>query len=117
MCSLHGVEAVVDKDLTACELGLALDVEMLFLLTDVAGIDVNWQTLSARRIKRVSPRHLGALQFESGTMAPKVLAACRFAELTGRPAHIGRLEDAAVIVEGLAGTTVSRLVEHEMTFW
>jgi carbamate kinase len=41
-------------------------------------------------------------------MAPKVEAACRFAEATGRPAAIGRLDDAIALLAGTAGTTVLR---------
>jgi carbamate kinase len=39
-------------------------------------------------------------------MGPKVEAATGFAAETGRPASIGRLEDAALILAGKAGTTV-----------
>ena len=40
-------------------------------------------------------------------MGPKVEAVCRFVELTGDTAAIGRLEDAAEIVYGRAGTVVT----------
>jgi carbamate kinase len=39
-------------------------------------------------------------------MRPKIEAATGFAAETGRPASIGRLEDAAVIVAGAAGTRI-----------
>jgi carbamate kinase len=41
-------------------------------------------------------------------MGPKVDAACRFVEATGRLAAIGRLDDAAALLVGEAGTTVVR---------
>ncbi|WP_269321017.1 hypothetical protein [Fischerella sp. PCC 9605] len=41
-------------------------------------------------------------------MAPKVEAACRFVDATGGYAGIGRLEDAAAILAGQAGTVVSK---------
>jgi carbamate kinase len=39
-------------------------------------------------------------------MGPKVEAACRFVERTGRMAAIGAIEDAADILAGTAGTIV-----------
>jgi carbamate kinase len=39
-------------------------------------------------------------------MGPKAEAACRFAAATGRPAVIGDIDDAALLLAGGAGTTV-----------
>ena len=40
-------------------------------------------------------------------MGPKVDAVCRFVEVTGDMAAIGRLEDAMAILRGEAGTIVT----------
>ena len=40
-------------------------------------------------------------------MGPKVEAVCRFVEVTGNMAAIGRLEDAAAILQGDAGTVIT----------
>jgi carbamate kinase len=40
-------------------------------------------------------------------MGPKVEAACRFAEATGRTAMIGRLDQAEQVLDGTAGTQVT----------
>jgi carbamate kinase len=40
-------------------------------------------------------------------MGPKVDAVCRFVELTGDMAAIGRLEDATEMIAGKAGTIVT----------
>jgi carbamate kinase len=40
-------------------------------------------------------------------MAPKVAAACRFAERTGRMAAIGALDQAEAVLAGQAGTIVA----------
>ena len=40
-------------------------------------------------------------------MEPKVDAACRFAEATGKAAVIGALQDLDRIIAGRAGTTIS----------
>jgi carbamate kinase len=40
-------------------------------------------------------------------MGPKAEAAARFAERTGRAAAIGALEDAALLLDGAHGTTIT----------
>ena len=105
--TLVGVEAVIDKDLAAARLAIDLAADMLLLLTDVPAVYADWTAGRRRPLGRVSPRDLLGMIFEAGTMGPKVTAACRFAAATGRPAGIGRLDDAAAIVDGRAGTTIA----------
>jgi len=109
--SLHGVEAVVDKDLTAALLAQELQADALVLLTDVAGVQLGFGTAEARTIRRSDPATLRAQRFAAGSMGPKVEAACRFAEATGHPAMIGRLDDAVGLVGGTDGTYVQVGVE------
>jgi carbamate kinase len=45
-------------------------------------------------------------------MGPKVDAVCRFVEVTGDMAAIGRLEDAVEILQGRAGTIVTPAGEY-----
>jgi carbamate kinase len=101
-----GVEAVVDKDLTAALLARELDADRLLLLTDVDAVEQGWGTPAARRIRTGGVAAMRAEPFAAGTMGPKVEAACRFVEATGRQAAIGNLEHCADLVLGAAGTTV-----------
>jgi carbamate kinase len=103
---LRGEEAVIDKDLTAALLARELQADALVLLTDVGHVELGFGTGTARPIGRTTPARLRAEDFPSGSMGPKVDAACRFVESTGKPAMIGRLEDAAALVAGKAGTVV-----------
>ncbi len=103
---LQGVEAVVDKDLTAALLGRDINADALVLLTDVAGIERDFGSESARVIGKTDPQMLREMNFPAGSMGPKVEAVCRFVEATGRQAMIGRLEDAQELVEGKRGTLV-----------
>jgi carbamate kinase len=103
---LHGVEAVVDKDLTAAMLAHDIDADALLLLTDVPHVETDFGTASARAILRTTPTELRALQFPPGSMGPKIEAACRFVEATGHRAMIGRLQDAAELLEGDRGTII-----------
>jgi carbamate kinase len=104
---LHGVEAVIDKDLTAALLAEELGADVLLLLTDVAGVVRDYGTLNARPIGQVTPDELHGMHFAAGSMGPKVEAACRFVERTGGMAAIGRLEDAGLLLGGQVGTVVS----------
>lgn len=101
-----GVEAVIDKDLTAALLGADLRADALLMLTDVQAVHADWGTANARPIRSASPEAIGALSFAAGTMAPKVEAARRFVTRTGGRAVIGAIGDATRLLEGSAGTTI-----------
>ena len=103
---LIGVEAVIDKDLCSELLARELDADLLVMLTDASAVYLDWGRPTQRPIRRTSPTALAGLAFASGSMGPKVEAACRFAAGTGRPAAIGSLSDLEKIVAGEAGTTV-----------
>jgi carbamate kinase len=105
--ALHGVEAVVDKDLVAALLATELGADALLLLTDVPAVQAGWGTPEARALSHATPAELRALDLAAGSMGPKVEAASRFAEATGGRAVIGALEDAAALLDGTAGTAVS----------
>ncbi len=103
---LRGVEAVIDKDLTAALLAEQLDADRLVILTDVPCIERGWRTPDASPIEETSPAELRRLEFAAGSMAPKVEAACRFVERTGGEAVIGSLSELAEVAAGRAGTRV-----------
>jgi carbamate kinase len=104
---LQGVEAVVDKDLTSSVLAEALDADVLLVLTDVPHVERGFGTAAAEPILRATPAALHREKFTAGSMGPKVSAVCRFVEVTGGVAAIGRLEDAVDILDGRAGTIVT----------
>ncbi|MFF4235323.1 carbamate kinase [Actinomadura geliboluensis] len=103
----RGVEAVVDKDLTAALLAEHLKADMLLLLTDVPAVMRDYGTADARPIGRITPRALRALDLPAGSMGPKAEAACRFAEHRhGAVAVIGALADIPALLSGTAGTRI-----------
>jgi carbamate kinase len=104
---LEGVEAVVDKDLTAALLAEALEADALLLLTDVPRVLRDYGTPQENPIANATPFQMRALDFATGSMGPKVDALCRFVELTGDMAAIGAMEDAVEILAGAAGTIVT----------
>lgn len=101
---VRGVEAVIDKDLASALLARAVGAHALLLLTDVAAVLDAWP--HGAPITRATPHELRARRFAAGSMAPKVEAACRFAEQDGTLAAIGALDDADALLHGERGTIV-----------
>ena len=103
---LVGVEGVVDKDATAGLLAERL-ADLFVMLTDVDAVYDRYPQPGARAIRRTTPEQLRRLEFPAGSMGPKVTAACRFVERTGKPAVIGALADAEAVFAGDAGTWIT----------
>lgn len=86
--TLRGVEAVIDKDLTAALLAHSLECDILIIATDVDHAMVDYGTPEQRPLGFTSLAQMQAYaadgQFASGSMGPKVDAAMRFAETGGR---------------------------------
>jgi carbamate kinase len=111
--ALRGVEAVIDKDLTAAILAREVDADTLVIATDVPNVMIDFGTPSARALGRVTVaemrEHAAAGQFARGSMGPKVDAAVRFVEGGGSRAVITSLEHIADAVSGDdAGTVLTR---------
>lgn len=108
--TLRGVEAVIDKDLGAALLARSLDADVLVIATDVPRAVLAFGTPEAQPIGRVGVEQLRAYaergEFASGSMGPKVDAACRFVEATGRTSVITDLTSIVAAVHGGAGTVV-----------
>ncbi|MGH3588462.1 MAG: carbamate kinase [Pseudonocardia sp.] len=108
--SLRGVEAVIDKDLGAALLARAVAADVLVIATDVENAIIGFGTPDAEPIGRISVESLRALaaegHFASGSMGPKVDAACRFVEAGGQYAVITNLENIVGAASGTSGTVV-----------
>jgi carbamate kinase len=109
--ALHGVEAVIDKDLGAALLARSVHADVLVVATDVSHAVIRFGTPEQEPIGKVTVSAMRALaaegHFGSGSMGPKVDAACRFVEQGGQYAVISNLEN---IVEAAAGTTGTVIV-------
>ena len=105
--SLAGVEAVIDKDHASALLARTLGADRLLLLTDVDAVYTNWATANAKPITSASPSSINPAEFAVGSMRPKIEAAIGFTNETGKPAHIGRLDQVGEILAGRAGTRIS----------
>ena len=108
---LTGVDAVVDKDMTAAQLALALEADRLLMLTDVPAIMRGYGTPRAEPIRAIDADSLADLPFPAGSMGPKVDACVWFVRTSGRPAAVGALTDAVEVLAGHAGTRITQRAE------
>jgi carbamate kinase len=104
--SLHGVEAVIDKDLCSGLLARELEADCLVIATDVDAVYLDWGLPSQHAIEHITPQALAQHVFPAGTMGPKVEAAIAFALATGKRAVIGSLDKIEDMLAGHAGTQV-----------
>ncbi|QKV97111.1 carbamate kinase [Streptomyces sp. NA02950] len=104
--ALTGVEAVIDKDLTAALLAEDLKADFLLILTDVPYVYEGYGTPDQHPLLDATPRDLRHGDFPAGSMGPKAEAAARFVEHTGGLAAIGALDAAYEIVHGRSGTLI-----------
>lgn len=104
--TLVGVEAVIDKDLASELLAREVGADLFVMITDVDAVYTDWGTPDQQRLGQVTPTELRATDFAAGSMGPKVEAAIRFVEHTGKRAAIGGLTQIEQIVDGRAGTQV-----------
>lgn len=106
----HGVEAVIDKDLTAALLANSLNADVLVIATDVDHAILRFGTPRAANVERVTAAEMRELaeegHFASGSMGPKVEAALRFVERGGDRAVITSLNRLAAAIEDGYGTVI-----------
>ncbi|MFF4805598.1 carbamate kinase [Streptomyces sp. NPDC001351] len=104
--ALTGVEAVIDKDLTAAMLAEDIKADFLLILTDVPYVYEGYGTSDQHPLLDATPQDLRHGGFPAGSMGPKTEAAARFVEHTGGLAAIGALDAAYEIVHGRSGTLI-----------
>jgi carbamate kinase len=107
---MRGVEAVVDKDLTAARLATLVHADALLILTEVDRVYVGYGTPQARALDRIgvgeARKLLDAGEFPDGSMGPKIQACISFVEAGGSRAVIASLQQTAEAVFGTAGTEI-----------
>ncbi|WP_044470683.1 carbamate kinase [Mannheimia massilioguelmaensis] len=108
--NLHGVEAVIDKDLCSALLAENLNADLFIIATDVSATFVDWGKPTQKAIAKANPDAISKMGFAAGSMGPKVQAAINFVEQSGKDAVIGSLSDIIDIVEGKAGTRITTKV-------
>ncbi|WP_086775583.1 carbamate kinase [Vibrio coralliirubri] len=105
---LVGVEAVIDKDMSAAFLAKQLDADALLILTDADAVYLDWDKPTQHALRSTTPSELAQFEFDAGSMGPKIEASCEFIQQGGKVVGIGALEDGLQILQGLAGTNITK---------
>jgi len=105
---LSGVEAVVDKDLTASLLAVALEAQRLAIITEVAAVYRGFGGPAPEPISHLHQNEARQLiasgELPPGSMGPKVEAALSFVKATGRKALITDVDHLEEALHHRAGT-------------
>jgi len=108
--TLHGVEAVIDKDRASALLASQLGVDVFAISTDTDYVYLDYKKPTQRPLTRVGAselaRHLDQGQFPPGNMGPKVESALRFLRDGGREVVITSYEHLCEAIAGGAGTHI-----------
>lgn len=107
---LRGVDAVIDKDLTAALLGAAIGASALLIGTTVAQVCTGYGKpdqvpIGAMTVKRAKA-YLEAGEFLPGSMGPKIEAAIDFLKSGGKMVVITTPDKIEAGLEGRAGTRI-----------
>jgi carbamate kinase len=101
---------VIDKDRASAVLALAVDADLLVMLTGVERVALDFGTRWQRDMARLTvcdARQLHASgEFPPGSMGPKVESAVRFVGSGGRAAIVTCAERLRDAVQGTSGTRI-----------
>jgi len=108
--NLEGLDAVIDKDLSAALLGRVIRAEELWIITDVDHVMLNFGTSAEKPVHEMSQEeaHLFLKQghFQAGSMEPKIRAALYFLKHYGKKVVITSIPQVKNALEGKSGTII-----------
>ena len=108
--NFHGVEAVIDKDLTSERLAEQINADILLIATDVDNVALNYKKPNQIDLKTITiseaKKYMKEGHFPPGTMGPKVEADMKFIEFGGERAIITSIDKISDALEGNAGTEI-----------
>jgi carbamate kinase len=107
---LHGVAAVIDKDLASAVLAAQIGADALVISTAVEKVWLNFGKPGQRPLDLMSraeaQQYLAEGHFQPGSMLPKIEACIHFLEQGGREAVITCPEKLSAALDGHTGTRV-----------
>ena len=108
----HGVDAVIDKDLTSAKLAEEVGVDTLLIATDVDGVALDYGQPHQQFLRTLTLLDAEAFlregQFPPGSMGPKVEAVTAFLRSGGKRAIITSIDMIELALAGKAGTEIVR---------
>jgi len=108
---LHGIAAVIDKDLASALLATEIGADLLLISTGVEKVALRFGTPDQEWIDEMTVDEAKGylaegIHFAEGSMAPKIRAVVRFLEAGGRQAIITNPENLERAVAGETGTRI-----------
>jgi carbamate kinase len=106
----EGVDAVIDKDLTAELLARIIKAELLLIVTNVEKVKINFKKPNEKDLDMIKLneviKYMEEGHFEEGSMKPKIQACINFLKGGGEIAIITSMEKILEAIEGKAGTRI-----------
>jgi len=109
---LEGLDAVIDKDLSAALLGRVIRAEELWIITDIDRVYLNYNQPNQTPIHHMTVdearQYLREGHFQPGSMAPKIEAAIYFLRHYGEKVVITSIPEVEGALTDRAGTTIGK---------
>ena len=107
---LEGLDAVIDKDLTAAKLGWVIRAQEFYIITDVDQVYLNYKTPQQEPIREMTIAKAKQYEeeghFQKGSMGPKIRSAVHFLKHGGNKAVITNIQNVTKAMNNQAGTTI-----------
>jgi carbamate kinase len=108
--NLEGLDAVVDKDLSAALLGRVIKSTELWIITDIDQVYLNFGSKNQEPLKEITSLEARKYQkeghFQIGTMEPKIKAATYFLKHHGEKVVITSIDRVEEAINGTNGTII-----------
>ena len=106
----EGIDAVIDKDLTAAKLGRVIRADEYYIITDIQQVYLNYGTDKQSPINHMTDIEAKQFQeeghFQQGSMWPKIRSAIYFLKHYGKKVIITNIDHLQDAIDGKAGTTI-----------
>jgi carbamate kinase len=108
---LHGVPAVIDKDIASALLATAVNADLLLISTSIEKVMLHFKQPNERALDHMTlaeaKQYMAeGIHFAKGSMGPKMEAVINFLENGGQKAIITTPENIPAALRGEAGTTI-----------
>ena len=108
--NLKGIDAVIDKDLTAAKLGRVIRADEYYIVTDIDQVYLNYGKDNQTPIDTMTDEEAKQYQeeghFQQGSMWPKIRSAIHFLKHHGKKVVITNIDNLQDAIDGKAGTSI-----------
>ena len=108
--NFKGIDAVIDKDLTAAKLGRVIRADEYYIVTDIDQVYLNYGKDNQTPIDTMTDEEAKQYQeeghFQQGSMWPKIRSAIHFLKHHGKKVVITNIDNLQDAIDGKAGTSI-----------